>query len=141
MPRLPVAFRPRVVPLAPLAAAAQGRAARALAERLLARDDAALAALSGVASPDRLLVVGPVEALPWVDGVVYLGRDPQAPSLLLPTALAPDAPPALLERAVLGRALAAPVAVLADPPALASLAAARPLDRARLCAWLAEAPP
>jgi hypothetical protein len=141
VPRLPVAFVPRRAPLAPLAAAAQGPAARALAERLLARDDDALAALSGVASPDGIIVLGPAEALPWVDGVVYLGRDPEAPALLLPTALAPDAPPALLERAVLTRVAAAPVAVLADPPALASLAAARPLDRARLRAWLGEAPP
>jgi hypothetical protein len=141
VPRLPVAFHPRAAPLAPLGATARGPAARALAERLLARDDDALAALSGVASPDRLIVLGPADALPWVDGVVYLGRDPQAPALLLPTALAPDAPPALLERAVLARVSAAPVAVLADPPALASLAAARPLDRARLCAWLGEAPP
>jgi hypothetical protein len=138
--RLPIAFLPRAAPLAPLAVAAQGQAARALAERLLAEDDAALAALAGVSAPDRLIVLGPEEALPWVDGVVYLGRDPAAPSLLFPTALAPAAPPALFERAVLTRALAAPVAVFADPPALASVAAARPIDRARLAVWLAEAP-
>lgn len=140
-PTLTVAFRPRAAPLAPVAAAARGAAARALAERLLARDDEALAKLAGVAAPDLILVLGESDALPWVDGVLYLGRDPAAPALLLPTALEPDVPAPLLERAVLARERAAPVAVLVEPRQLVSAAAARPVERARLAAFLrAEAP-
>ena len=33
---------------------------------------------------DLPTMLGAAEALPWVDGVIYLGRDPRAPSLLLP---------------------------------------------------------
>ena len=36
-----------------------------------------------------VVVLGATEALPWVDGVNYLGRDPDAPRLLLPTMLRP----------------------------------------------------
>lgn len=139
--RLPVAFRPRAGPLAPLAVAARGEAAAAIAERLLARDDAALAKLSGVTAAGVILIAGEAEALPWADGVLYLGRDPAAPSLLLPTALEPDVPAPLFERAVLARAasLIAPVAVLVDPPALLSAGSARPVERRLLAAFLRAA--
>ncbi|MFS8071489.1 MAG: hypothetical protein ACMG6S_34395, partial [Byssovorax sp.] len=98
----------------------------------------ALARLTGVAGPSLLIALGDGDALPWVDGVVYLGRDPRAPSLLVPTALAPNVPVALLERALLGRgeALAALLAVLVDPPALVGVGAARPIERAALTAWI-----
>ncbi len=137
--RVAVAWIPRDEPLAPIAVAARGGAARALAARLARSDDATLARLRGVAGPSLLIALGEGDALPWVDGVVYLGRDPGAPSLLVPTALAPDVPIALLERALLGRGegIAAPIAVLVDPPALVGVGAARPIERARLGAWIA----
>ncbi|MFT3774163.1 MAG: hypothetical protein QM820_53045 [Minicystis sp.] len=139
-PRIPVAFRPRAAPLAPVAAAARDAAAVALAKRLLDRDDDALAKLSGASAAGLLLILGEADALPWVDGVVYLGRDPGAPALLLPTAIEPAVPAPLFERAVLSRGgLAAPVAVLVDPPALVSLGGARAIQRARLTAWLRAA--
>ena len=135
-----VAWGPRDEPLAPLAIAARGSAARALAARLARCDDAGLARLRGVAGPSLLIALGESDALPWVDGVVYLGRDPRAPSLLVPTALAPDAPIALLERALLARGpgIAAPIAVLVAPPALVGVGAARPIGRALLEAWIAK---
>jgi len=134
-------LRPRAEPLAPCAAAAEGAAAAALVRALLRRDDAALAGLSGVAAPGLLVVTGPAEALPWADGVRYLGRDPAAPALLLPTALEPEAPAALVERALLAAAgpadrVAAPFAVLDGPLRLVPLGEARPLDRSALLAWL-----
>jgi hypothetical protein len=138
-PTLAVRFRPRAAPLAAVAAAARGPAAVALAARLLARDDAALAQLEGVAGPGLLLILGAAASLPWIDGVVYLGRDPAAPSLLLPTALEPDVPLPLFELAVLARAEGAPIAVLVDPPALVLASAARPILRATLSAWVAGA--
>jgi hypothetical protein len=137
-PRIPIAFRPRAAPLVPTAAAARGPAAVALAVRLLGRDDAALGRLSGVSGPGLILVLGQADELPWVDGAVYLGRDPAAPSLLLPTALAPDVPAPLLERALLARApdLAPPLAVLVDPPLIVGTGVARPVRRAELSAFL-----
>jgi hypothetical protein len=118
--------------------AATGEVARALARKLLAREDGALARLRGVAGPELLVLLGEAEALPWVDGVVYLGRDEQAPSLLLPSNRAPAVPPALLERALLARAGAgdAPLAVLLDPPRLVPTGSARTVARERLSGWL-----
>jgi hypothetical protein len=136
-PRIPVAFRPRTVPLAPIGCAARGPAARALAARLArtaARDEAALTRLSGVSGPSLLVILGRGDELPWVDGVVYLGRDPAAPALLLPTTLEPDVPAALLERSLLAHesGLAPPLVVLADPPLVASAGIARPIARAAI---------
>jgi hypothetical protein len=122
-----------------VAAAARAAAAVALATRLLARDDDALRRLAGAAAPGLLVILGDAADLPWVDGIVYLGRDPGAPALLLPTALAPDVPAPLLERALLARGGGAPLAVLLDPPALVPTGGARPLDRALLETWLAAA--
>ena len=88
--------------------------------------------------PALIVLVGARADLPWIDGIVYLGRDPAAPALLLPTTLAPDVPPALLERAVLARlsGAAPPIAVLVDPPALVPLGEARPVDRGVLARWV-----
>jgi hypothetical protein len=138
---LPVVLRPRAVPLAPAAVVARGKAAAALASRLARRDDAALGRLSGVGAPGLLLLIGAAEELPWVDGVVYLGRDPEAPSLLLPTLLEPDVPAPLFERAILARARGAapPIAVLVDSGyvgALVGAGAARAVGRAELSAFL-----
>jgi len=135
-------WRPRTTPLDPLGMAVRGDAVRALAQRLLARDDEALGRLSGVASPGLLVVLGEAADLPWVDGAVYLGRDADAPSLFLPTSREPTAPLPLVERALLARARTSgtspPYAVLVDPPLLASTQAARPIVRTVLQAWLAQ---
>jgi hypothetical protein len=37
----------------------------------------------GVAGDGVVVIVG--DAIPWVDGAIWLGRDPAAPGLLLPT--------------------------------------------------------
>jgi hypothetical protein len=135
-----VAAAIRAEPLRPAGVVAEGQAALGLARRLLALEDAALARLSGVAAPGLLAVAGAEEDLPWVDGVAYVGRDPAAPSLLLPTATEPAAPAALLERALLASAPGAPLplAVLDAPLRVVPLGAARPVERTRLAAWLAR---
>jgi hypothetical protein len=142
---LPVSWRPRPVPLDPVGVAARGEAARAMAKRLLARGDRseeALARLSGVAGPDLIILLGDASALPWVEGAAYLGRDAHAPSLLLPTNREPGIPIPLLERALLIRAsrlqAEPPLAVLLDPPLLASTLEARPLIRSQIQAWLED---
>jgi hypothetical protein len=146
---IPVQWRPRAAPLEPVGIAVRGEAAGVLAERLLARDDAALSRLSGVAAPGLLVVLGDGGELPWVDGAVYLGRDAEAPALLLPTTHEPSVPLPLVERALLARSARSagaaglswpspPYAVLVDPPLLASVQAARPIVRKVLLAWLQE---
>ncbi len=155
--RFSVVWRPRLRPLEPAGVVARGAAAQALARRLLARDDAALARLrgvagvAGVAGDGLLALLGAGDELPWTDGVSYLGRDPDAPLLLLPTTREPAVHPRLLEGALLERARAGgapgpPLAVIlgrspSDPPLLVSLAEARPIDRASLESWLAAAVP
>ncbi len=157
-----VTWSPRPQPLRPCAAWARGEAARRLARRLLATNDETLERLRGVAGSDLLLVLGDEENLPWVDGIGYLGTSAEATALLLPTQLAPSVPEDLFERAVLARTEpgASPVAVLAfsrtitgptlrcvglppggrcvglPPGGRVSAAAARPLARDRLIAWL-----
>jgi hypothetical protein len=90
------------------------------------------------------VVLGEPADLPWVDGAVYLGRDADAPALLLPTAREPSIPLPLVERALLARARTSgtspPYAVLVDPPLLASTQAARPILRPVLQGWLDGAP-
>ena len=131
-----IKWRTRAQPLKPIGVAGRGRVARALAQRLLARDEMALSLLKGSAGADVLIVLGAEELLPWVDGVTYLGRDEAAPSLLLPTTHQPSVPLPLFECALLKRNLLAPIAVLLDPPAMASVNAARTISRATLMAWL-----
>ncbi|MBI5537989.1 MAG: hypothetical protein HY898_35025 [Deltaproteobacteria bacterium] len=131
-----IEWQPRLVPLDPCAAAACGAAALALARRLQAEPAEKLTLLRGVAGADVLAVCGAPENLPWVDGVVYLGIDPAAPRLRLPTCLRPSVPVDLIERAILrlsGAATGAPLAVLcAEPLCIIPLAAALPVMHARL---------
>jgi hypothetical protein len=140
MSLLPITWQTRGLPLTPQAVAAQGTAMRLLAERLLARNDAELALLSGVAGPQLLIVLGPEALLPWVDGAFYLGQDPDAPNLLLPTTLVPSVPLPLLERALQRQVphLAPPLAVLPESCQLVSLAAARAVARETLVRRLVE---
>jgi hypothetical protein len=142
--RLPVTWSPRQSPLAALAVAGVGPVAMALARRALASEDKQLGAWSGVAGPGMLVLLGETDSLPWVDGAVYLGRDPAAPSLLLPCTLAPEVAPALLERALVAHASAGtPLAVLPRSGHLVPVGAARTVARETLAAWLtaAEASP
>jgi len=144
--RIRPAWTARAIPLPIAGAAAAGAAAHALGQRLAALDDDALHGLAAVAGADLLVVLG--QGVPWIDGIAYLGRDPAAPALLLPTALAPTVPAAVLERAVLARigSAAPPVALLpallerGEPRAalrLVPCGVARSIDRQRLSAWLA----
>ena len=130
-------WRARAVARAPVAVAAHGEVAIAFARRLLALDDETLAKLQGVAGQGLLIALGKEELLTWVDGVIYLGRDDAAPSLLLPTTLEPDVPIAIFERALVKRLnVGAPIAVLPDPPLIASVSLARPISRETLTTWL-----
>jgi hypothetical protein len=140
--QLPVTWSPRPEPLVALAVAGVGPVALRLARRALGADEKQLSAWAGVAGPEVLVLLGETSSLPWVDGAVYLGREPAAPSLLLPCALAPDVAPALLERALVARASAGtPLAVLPRSGQLIPVGAARPVSRDTLTAWLSAQEP
>jgi hypothetical protein len=135
-----VGWGPRRAPLVPLAVAARGAAAARLARRLL---EGELEGLRACAGEGVLVVLGPAERLPWAEGVRYLGRDPAAPGLLLPTALAPTVPVDLLARALVRRARGV-LAVLPPEaglgPAVVPLVSA-PIFRPALEAWLEACDP
>jgi hypothetical protein len=134
--KLAIDWRPREQPLAPIGLVAERVAAVRLRLRLLAMTDDELAGLRGAATDDALCVLGDEAALPWVDGVDYLGRDPLAPPLLLPTAWEPSCHVALLARAwTRSSRHAPPLAVLRRSRRLLSVAEARPIARAHLMAW------
>jgi hypothetical protein len=138
IPALAPRWIARDVPLPPVAVAVPRAVARLLATRWRTAAGAAVESLRAAATPSALLLFGDVEALPWADGVLYLGRDPEAPRLLVPTALAPDVPIGLFERALFTRwpATRAPAALLLEPMRLADAASPGPLDLASLRAWL-----
>jgi hypothetical protein len=86
-----------------------------LAQGLLARRSDILPDLRFVLDIDEtvLVVMGPEEKLPWVDGALYLTREDES-ALYLPTAIAPNVPPALFERCLAQKfsKLRPPVAVI-----------------------------
>jgi hypothetical protein len=75
--------------------------------------------------------------LPWVDGIEYLGRDPAAPELLLPTALEPNVSVSLLPAALRGYGVEPPAAVCGgNAPAVFHTGSARRLTFEQLQAWI-----
>lgn len=132
---LELRFSNRTRPLEPAGCAATDNVANRLVKRLLTLDDDSLAKLEGVASPRLVVVLGPAELLPWVDGIRYLGHEAEAPSFYFPTTLAPNIAAALLQRSLRKTKLDPPLMLLDRPPLLASLSEALPLSRAHLLAW------
>lgn len=110
----------REPPLSPVAGLARGGARAAWIDVLRARIQPTW---SGVGNASLIVVIG--EDLPWVDGIEWLGRDPAAPGLYLPTLVRPDLPLDLVARAALRTVGRAPVVLL--PDLLVPLDAARPL--------------
>lgn len=100
-------WHPRVEPLAPLAVAARGEVARKLARKLALRAHE----LTGVKAGEWLVVLG--DDLPWVDGVVYLGKESPLDAVLTPTHLAPSWPTDWIAR-TLGKRSSPPWAVLPE---------------------------
>jgi hypothetical protein len=139
---LALRWHPRNDALTPSVVVGCDDAATRLCAALLARSDESLQRLHGVAGRALVAVLGDASDLPWVDGVLYAGRDPDAHALRIPTHRRASVPLALVERAILAAhpTVPPPILVLSDPTRLISLAAARPLDRSRLERWRAHAP-
>ncbi|MFO0658637.1 MAG: hypothetical protein U0165_02205 [Polyangiaceae bacterium] len=133
----------REPPLEPAGCSAFEGAAIRLAERLLeihSSDSARIERLSGVATPEALFVLGAAEDLPWCDGVAYVGRDPEAPALLLPTTHRPSVHPALLQQALLRAGGGATrLLVRAVPPSIFPVDRAAPIARSLIERWLTTA--
>lgn len=138
MTPLALEWLPRADALAPQAALAEGEVAQRLLQRLLRFNDEALSQIAGVRGQDWLCILAERERLPWVEGIQYLGRDPEATALLVPTAHRPNVPLALLQRALLRRfpEVQPPLALCAASERLLSLGAAVAIERA----WLGDGP-
>lgn len=136
-----VAVVAREVPLVVSALYAQAAAAVGVLKQLVAGAPQRLSALRGVAAADCVVLLGPATELPWADGVIFLGQDPRAPRLLLPTYYEPDVPLDLLERRIFDgeQPPAAPVAVLPHARRLIALGHARVPELDALAAWLHSA--
>ena len=137
--RIRIRWTQRATALTPVGVAAVGDRARALARRLLRGDDAApIEGLRAAGTDDALVLLGEGSLLPWVNGAIYLGKDPKARSLLIPTNMIPSVPIDAVERALSGRFadVQPPIVVLPAHGRVFSAATALPLDMAHLMRWL-----
>lgn len=136
-PRVAVAWTPRETPLSVRGVALRGAAAAVVCARLGDADDATLRGLRGVSAGRDVVLLG--EAAPWVADAVWLGRDEEVPGWLVPTAVRPSVPVALLVRALASRGVHGQLPHALWPTAeglrVVPLAEARPLSRERLRAW------
>lgn len=112
-------------------AVGQGAVGRSLAQRLLAED---VGRWHGVAWADGLVVLG--ADVPWVRGLTWIGQEPQAAALYLPTRVASSVDPRWLIEALRSQGRRAPLLVLPETGLLLSLAGARPLHGEALRAWM-----
>lgn len=120
-------------PLSPCGLAVEGPGLAQLEARLEAYDATHLSRLKGVWGDGFAVILGANVDLPWLDrslGVTWLGVDPRARALRLPTAVRPCVPLDWLERRLLSWASpdCAPLAVLPSRSLVVPLSAAVPLD-------------
>ena len=102
---------PREPPLVPAALWAAGETLHLLENRLHGLSDRRLQRLSCVRTREGMLLLG--DDLPWLEGVVWLGRDPEAANVWMPVHLATDIPAGVLELACLARC-GGPVALIPE---------------------------
>lgn len=130
------------MPLPARAVLVRAAAARQLAHHLLGWESARLAPLRACVGDDLMVVLGDDTCLPWVDQAIYLGHDPAAPGLLLPTNRGLNVPVDLFAEALTRRVGRGPWAVLpADSGGLVAvpIAPAGPIARDQLEAWVMRA--
>lgn len=114
MSGLTVRWQRREPPLTPVALAVRNEHLGSLHTRLQRRQPEVLQSLEIVRFEDGVVVFGSAAQLPWVDHGLYLGRDPQASGLLVPTLEQANVPMDLFERALRRRLgdVTGPLAVL-----------------------------
>ncbi len=119
----------------PQAAVAQGPIAlQALLTRLQALPSPQRERLSVVAAAGWLVVLGPEDDLPWVDGVSYSAPSSQAPSLWLPTHRHPDLPHDVIAQALARAFGPGPLLLWSSPDVVLPLQGAQPATDAVLAA-------
>ena len=114
---------------------AAGPCAHGLVRALARRDAAALAGLSIVPVRDLLVLLGPADRLPWIDGIRYCAQAADAPGLWLPTTTAPDLPADLVHAALQRQTGRSTLLLWTGPDLAVPLDDAVPLD-ATVLAWL-----
>ena len=106
-----------------------------LTEHLLTQEDKVLEAMAAVFFDDALFVKGESETLPWVDGIRYLGIDPDAPRLWIPTHTKPNVALGIFAAAIQKHAgIAGPLAVSLFPKRTFPVGDSHILTRASLMA-------
>jgi hypothetical protein len=149
--KLPVGFAPRAEALAPSGVYAQGAVAVRLALQLAAAPieqlrelRAAVVAVGAAGAPVErqraLIVLGPADWLPWVDGVIFVGACAQAPELLLPSYCEPDVHVDLVLRAVAPGERRGQYLLLPHTRSVIAIGHAARVDAAALRAWAASEP-
>ena len=126
------------MPLKPEIVVAKGIVACQLLKKCQDFSEQQLARYEGLSCADLVLLKAEEEHLPWIKGVIYLGRDPHAPSLYIPTHLSVNVPLSILERALLKKTGIGPMAVLPASSQLLPLTNLLSLDRQAIAAWLSE---
>jgi hypothetical protein len=121
--------------LAPAGVVASGPCIPALLRALRQRNTDNLRALTVASTRELLVVLGPAECLPWVDGVGYCAPAPGVPGLWLPTRLMPDMPVELLHTGLQRRTGHAAMLLWNAPEMVLGLDDALPLQPAVLD-WL-----
>lgn len=127
--KITIQWTTREPPLNPSGIFARGTAATALAKRLLQEPDDRLKTLKGVYGDDYIAVTGPEPNLPWVEGLVYMGEDENAPGLYMPTLCTPTVDVHLVVEALSEMGQRFPLFLLPEPACRISLENSRPISR------------
>ncbi len=122
----------REPPLQPEGVFAYGPAVNSLVQRLLRFDDSILQSLKGIGSKEFIVIIGPEEKLPWVKGLIYLGRDIKTPGILLPTLRKPTTDGLLVAEALAEKGMKKPAFLVDAPSCCGSVAEAQPISRRHL---------
>ena len=132
-----LAWRERTDALEPAGLVAAGASARALLAELRRRGADNLQDLRLATTRDLLVLLGPAERLPWVDGVRYCAEAPGVPGLWLPTRLVPELPAELLHAALQRRTGHAAMLLWNAPDMLLGLDGCEPA-RPAVLDWLEQ---
>lgn len=107
-------WRPELQPTSPQGAIVFGAQRSVLARRLLLVADEVSAVKLWVGQA-AIVVLGPAELLPWIDGIQYLSARSEAPQLLLPSTQRPDLPLDLVYQALTLSGLAGRLLLWPEP--------------------------
>lgn len=126
----------RKSPLPAKLAAAIGATSIKLGRRLLAYENNRLEQFKAVASHNLLIIASENSQLPWVDAIIYLGCDPAATQLYMPTLLKPNLAVALLQKRCLQLYQQSPLAILPATNQIVALQSLQTIDKSSIRHWI-----